>query len=130
MLNTYPFLCDKIQVLNIRREKMNRILKKVFSGILSVVMLLSAFPVISFAQETVTSDGLYVSHKNGDDTTGDGSQDNPYKTISVARANLGELSTIYIVDADYSVTARQSSIRLSFSVARLTRLFLLSRLTM
>ncbi len=50
------------------------------------------------------TDGLYVSHKNGNDEEGDGTEGNPYKTLGAAKAALGDLSKIYIVDAEYSIT--------------------------
>ncbi len=88
---------------------MNKVFIKALCLFLSAVMLISLCSVIVFAQEAELSqaqtDGVYVSHKNGDDETGNGSEDNPYKTLSKARASLGNLSKIYIVDAEYTVTA-------------------------
>ena len=73
-------------------------LKKLISAALVLTMALTLLPAAAFADGTA----VYVS-SSGNDTTGDGSQDDPYATISKAYSAVTTGGTIYLLsDVDVS----------------------------
>ena len=72
-------------------------MKKTLALILTFIMVLALVPSVAFA----AGNTIYVDANKGDDTTGDGTQTNPYATVDKAAAEAASGDTIYLAAGTY-----------------------------
>ena len=72
-------------------------MKKTLALILTFIMVLALVPTVAFA----AGNTIYVDANKGDDTTGDGTQTNPYATVDKAAAEAASGDTIYLAAGTY-----------------------------
>ena len=73
-------------------------MKRSLAMMLALLMALCIVPTVAFAEAKT----IYVDATNGNDTTGDGSETAPYKTVGKAAGEATSGSTIYLADGNYS----------------------------
>ena len=73
-------------------------MKKTLAIMLALIMVLALVPTVAFA----AGNTIYVDANKGDDTTGKGTETEPYKTVGKAAAEAASGSTIYLADGNYS----------------------------
>ena len=78
-------------------------MKKTLALILTFIMVLALVPTVAFA----AGNTIYVDATNGNDTTGDGTEAKPYKTVGKAAAEAASGSTIYLADGNYSTYTKE-----------------------
>ena len=64
-------------------------------------MLIGVLPVMALAEDAPTGRKVYVNATKGDDSTGDGTQEHPYKTVGKALTNIENNATVYLADGVY-----------------------------
>ena len=74
-------------------------MKKTLAIMLALIMALALVPTVAFAEEPKN---IYVNAIKGNDTTGKGTETEPYKTVGKAAAEAATGSTIYLADGNYS----------------------------
>ena len=75
-------------------------MKKTLAIMLALIMVLALVPTVAFA----AGNTIYVDANNGDDTTGDGTQTNPYATVGKAAAEKAESGdTIMLGEGNYTL---------------------------
>ncbi len=79
--------------------------KRILACLLALVMLFGVLPVMALAEDASTGPKVYVDAKNGNDSTGNGTEKNPYKTVGKALENIGDNATVYLADGNYSTYA-------------------------
>ena len=75
--------------------------KRILACLLALVMLISVMPVMALAEDAPTGRKVYVNATKGDDSTGDGTQEHPYKTVGKALTNIENNATVYLADGVY-----------------------------
>lgn len=73
-------------------------MKRSLAMMLALLIALCIVPTVAFAEAKT----IYVDATNGNDTTGDGSETAPYKTVGKAAGEATSGSTIYLADGNYS----------------------------
>ena len=79
-------------------------MKKTLAIMLALIMVLALVPTVAFAEEPKN---IYVNAIKGDDTTGKGTETEPYKTVGKAAAEAASGSTIYLADGNYSTYTKE-----------------------
>ena len=74
-------------------------MKKTLALILTFIMVLALVPTVAFA----AGNTIYVDATNGDDTTGDGTGANPYKTVGKAAEKAVSGDTIMLGEGEYTL---------------------------
>ena len=74
-------------------------MKKTLAIMLALIMVLALVPTVAFA----AGNTIYVDAKNGDDTTGDGTGANPYKTVGKAAEKAVSGDTIMLGEGEYTL---------------------------
>ena len=74
-------------------------MKKTLALILTFIMVLALVPSVAFA----AGNTIYVDATNGDDTTGDGTGANPYKTVGKAAEKAVSGDTIMLGEGEYTL---------------------------
>ena len=75
-------------------------MKKTLAIMLALLRVLALVPTVAFA----AGNTIYVDANNGDDTTGDGTQTNPYATVGKAAAEKAESGdTIMLGEGNYTL---------------------------
>jgi len=75
--------------------------KRILACLLALVMLIGVLPVMALAEDAPTGRKVYVNATKGDDSTGDGTQEHPYKTVGKALTNIENNATVYLADGVY-----------------------------
>ena len=75
--------------------------KRILACLLALVMLIGVMPVMALAEDAPTGRKVYVNATKGDDSTGDGTQEHPYKTVGKALTNIENNATVYLADGVY-----------------------------
>ena len=75
--------------------------KRILACLLALVMLVGLLPATVLAED-VAGPKVYVDAKNGNDSTGNGTEESPYKTVGKALENIGDNATVYLDDGNYS----------------------------
>ena len=74
-------------------------MKKTLAIMLALIMVLALVPTVAFA----AGNTIYVDANKGDDTTGDGTEANPYKTVGKAAEIAVSGDTITLGDGKYTL---------------------------
>ena len=74
-------------------------MKKTLALILTFIMVLALVPSVAFA----AGNTIYVDATNGNDTTGDGTEAKPYKTVSIAAEKAVSGDTIMLGEGNYTL---------------------------
>ena len=86
--------------------KMNRRCKQIllFLVILSIIISINCVSAIDDANDTITSSDTFEVHisPDGDDDSGDGSQENPFKSIGYAINYTSNDTTVYLNEGRYA----------------------------
>ena len=80
--------------------------KRILACLLALVMLVGLLPATVLAED-VAGPKVYVDAKNGNDSTGNGTEKSPYKTVGKALENIGDNATVYLADGNYSTYAEE-----------------------
>ena len=83
--------------------------KRILACLLALVMLIGVLPVMALAEDASTGPKVYVDAKNGNDSTGNGTEESPYKTVGKALENIEDNATVYLADGNYSTYAADKS---------------------
>ena len=82
--------------------------KRILACLLALVMLVGLLPATVLAED-VAGPKVYVDATKGDDSTGNGTEGSPYKTVGKALENIGDNATVYLADGNYSTYAADKS---------------------
>ena len=74
-------------------------MKKTLALILTFIMVLALVPTVAFA----AGNTIYVDATNGNDTTGDGTEAKPYKTVEAAAKAAASGDTITLGEGEYTL---------------------------
>ena len=75
-------------------------MKKTLAIMLALIMVLALVPTVAFAEEPKT---IYVDAIKGDDTTGKGTETEPYKTVGKAAEKAAKDDTIMLGEGNYTL---------------------------
>lgn len=75
-------------------------MKKTLAIMLALIMVLALVPTVAFAEEPKT---IYVDATKGDDTTGNGTEAKPYKTVEAAAKAAASGDTIMLGEGKYTL---------------------------
>ena len=91
--------------------------KRILACLLALVMLVGLLPATVLAED-VAGPKVYVDAKNGNDSTGNGTEGSPYKTVGKALENIGDNATVYLADGNYSTYAADKSEQAKYCVGK------------
>ena len=74
-------------------------MKKTLAIMLALIMVLALVPTVAFA----AGNTIYVDANNGNDTTGDGTETKPYKTVEAAAKAAVSGDTIMLGEGNYTL---------------------------
>ena len=80
--------------------------KRILACLLALVMLVGLLPATVLAED-VAGPEVYVDATKGNDSTGDGTQARPYKTVGKALTGIEDNATVYLADGNYSTYAEE-----------------------
>ena len=69
--------------------------KRMLAALLALVMLVGLLPATVLAEDAAGPE-VYVDATKGDDSTGKGTEESPYKTVGKALENIEDNATVYI----------------------------------